>query len=64
VRQEEWGGEKGWFDVLRPQEKILACNDVGDGALRDWQEIVKIIEEKLNLDSYRFSGERWEDELL
>jgi phosphopantothenoylcysteine decarboxylase len=57
VRQEEWGGEEGWFDVLRPQEKILACNDVGDGALRDWQEIVKIIEEKLNLDSYRFSGE-------
>lgn len=49
--------------MLSPQEKILACGDVGDGALRDWQEIVKIIEEKLNLDSYRFSGGRWEDEL-
>lgn len=45
---EEWGCE-GWIEVLRPQEKELACGDVGDGAMMEWTKIVKVIEEKLGL---------------
>ena len=55
--EEEWGvsvkeGDlrDGWFEILRPQEKDLACGDVGDGAMKDWREIVKVIEERLHLD--------------
>ncbi|KIN06558.1 hypothetical protein OIDMADRAFT_24858 [Oidiodendron maius Zn] len=55
--EEEWGvsvkeGDlrDGWFEVLRPQEKELACGDVGDGAMKDWREIVKVIEKRLHLD--------------
>jgi len=60
--EEEWGvkdGEKegesgereeGWFEVLRPQEKELACGDVGDGAMKDWREIVGVIEKRLELN--------------
>lgn len=57
VLEEEWGveGEKsggeGWFEVVRPMEKELACGDVGDGAMKDWREIVKIIDERLGLES-------------
>ena len=40
----------GWFEVLRPQEKELACGDVGDGAMKDWKEIVKVIELRMGLD--------------
>ncbi|KAG4430932.1 hypothetical protein IFR05_013590 [Cadophora sp. M221] len=54
VLEEEWGvkegGEgEGWFEVLRPMEKELACGDVGDGAMKDWKEIVKVIEARLEL---------------
>ncbi|KAK0116666.1 hypothetical protein ONS96_012519 [Cadophora gregata f. sp. sojae] len=54
VLEEEWGvkegGEgEGWFEVLRPMEKELACGDVGDGAMKDWKEIVKVIEARLDL---------------
>ncbi|CZS98537.1 hypothetical protein WAI453_005746 [Rhynchosporium graminicola] len=54
VLEEEWGvegdGERdGWFEVLRPMEKELACGDVGDGAMKDWKEIVKVIEQRLEL---------------
>ena len=55
VLEEEWGvkGEneegEGWFEVLRPMEKELACGDVGDGAMKDWREIVGVIEERLSL---------------
>jgi phosphopantothenoylcysteine decarboxylase len=55
--EEEWGvkdteGEtNGWFEVVRPIEKTLACGDVGDGGMRDWQEIVRIIEERMGLGS-------------
>lgn len=51
----EWGvsgqgvGEQGWFEVVRPQEKELACGDVGDGAMKDWKEIVKVIEQRLEI---------------
>lgn len=53
VLEEEWGvgadGEAGWFEVLRPQEKALACGDVGDGAMKNWQEVVSIIESRMGL---------------
>jgi len=35
--------------VLRPIEKDLACGDVGGGAMREWQEIVGVIESWLGL---------------
>jgi phosphopantothenoylcysteine decarboxylase len=47
---EEYSGEDGWFDILAPDVKTLACGDSGVGAMRDWQEIVKVIEEKLKLN--------------
>jgi phosphopantothenoylcysteine decarboxylase len=50
VLEEEWGGDEGWFDVLRPQEKTLACGDTGMGAMRDWKEIVDFIEVRLGLN--------------
>ncbi|KAE8454098.1 hypothetical protein EG329_007876 [Mollisiaceae sp. DMI_Dod_QoI] len=56
VLEDEWGVEgeqsegEGWFEVLRPMEKELACGDIGDGAMKDWREIVKIIEQRLGLD--------------
>lgn len=43
----EWGG---WFEVLRPVEKGLACGDVGGGAMRDWTEVVGVIERRLGLE--------------
>lgn len=56
ILEQEWGigdeGEEGegWFEVLRPMEKELACGDIGDGAMRDWKEIVKVIEKRLKLE--------------
>lgn len=47
VLQEEWGGEDGWFEMLMPIEKSLACGDVGDGAMASWETIVAAIEEKM-----------------
>ena len=60
VLEEDWGvceqnldlheeESEGWFEVLRPQEKELACGDVGDGAMKDWKEIVNIIENGFGL---------------
>jgi phosphopantothenoylcysteine decarboxylase len=50
VLEEEWGvGNGGWFEVLRPVEKMLACGDTGSGAMRDWKGIVGVIEERLCL---------------
>lgn len=59
VLAEDWGVveaadgtvESGWFEVLRPQEKSLACGDVGDGAMKEWTEVVRIIEARLGLGS-------------
>lgn len=39
----------GWFEVLRPQVKALACGDVGDGAMAPWEKIVEVIEERMEL---------------
>lgn len=50
VLEEEWGvGKGGWFEVLRPMEKTLACGDTGSGPMKDWKEIVQVIEESLRL---------------
>jgi phosphopantothenoylcysteine decarboxylase len=50
VLDEEWGVKNGgWFEVLQPMEKELACGDVGGGAMKDWREIVSIIEVRLGL---------------
>ncbi|MCJ1403463.1 hypothetical protein MMC11_006686 [Xylographa trunciseda] len=54
VLEGEWGvGSGGWVEVLRPVEKELACGDVGDGAMRDWREVVGLIEERLGLAGAR-----------
>jgi phosphopantothenoylcysteine decarboxylase len=46
----EWGVKNGgWFEVLQPMQKELACGDVGGGAMKDWREIVSLIEERLGL---------------
>lgn len=39
----------GWFEVLRPIEKELACGDTGSGAMHDWRLIVTAIESRLKL---------------
>ncbi|KAF2275139.1 flavo protein [Westerdykella ornata] len=50
VLEEEWGVKNGgWFEVLPPMEKELACGDVGGGAMRDWRDVVEVIEERLGL---------------
>jgi phosphopantothenoylcysteine decarboxylase len=46
---EDESEREGWFEVLRPMEKELACGDVGTGAMKDWREIVGVIEERLGL---------------
>ncbi|KPM44941.1 hypothetical protein AK830_g1582 [Neonectria ditissima] len=45
--EEEWGGENGWVEVLRPISKALACGDVGEGGMVTWQVIVSVIEVKI-----------------
>ena len=34
---------------LEPFRKTLACGDTGDGAMKDWKEIVKLIEKRMDL---------------
>ncbi|KAJ6157732.1 hypothetical protein N7470_005324 [Penicillium chermesinum] len=38
-----------WFEVFRPVGKALACGDVGVGAMREWAEVVTIIQQRLGL---------------
>ncbi|KJZ75157.1 hypothetical protein HIM_05351 [Hirsutella minnesotensis 3608] len=47
--EEDWGGDNGWVEVLRPISKTLACNDVGEGAMVGWEDIVAVAEAKLGL---------------
>ncbi|KAH7025806.1 flavoprotein-domain-containing protein [Microdochium trichocladiopsis] len=51
AKESEEQENDGWFEVLRPQHKILACGDIGDGAMMEWTEIVAIIEDRLGLSS-------------
>jgi phosphopantothenoylcysteine decarboxylase len=30
-------------------EKELACGDIGGGAMKDWREIVEVVEQRLGL---------------
>ncbi|KAK4496270.1 hypothetical protein PRZ48_012250 [Zasmidium cellare] len=47
---EEWSvGKGGWIEVLRPIEKDLACGDMGGGAMKEWKDIVGVIEKRLGL---------------
>jgi phosphopantothenoylcysteine decarboxylase len=48
----------GWIEVLRPQEKPLACGDTGDGAMMGWEALVNILEEKMGLDKWTGGEER------
>ncbi|KAM0306856.1 hypothetical protein HYE67_002853 [Fusarium culmorum] len=48
VLEKDWGGENGWFEVLQPISKSLACGDVGNGAMVSWERIVEEIENKIN----------------
>jgi phosphopantothenoylcysteine decarboxylase len=36
-----------WFEILPPQVKALACGDVGVGGMREWPDIVRVIEAKV-----------------
>ena len=46
----DWSVDNGgWFHVLRPIEKELACGDTGSGAMHDWKLIVAEIECVLQL---------------
>lgn len=45
ILDEEWG----WFEILPPQVKTLACGDTGLGGMCDWNEIVTVIEKRLAL---------------
>ncbi len=54
ILEEEWGVREdenapGWFEVIRPQEKTLACGDTGVGAMVAWEKIVEVIEARLGL---------------
>ncbi|KAF2210363.1 hypothetical protein CERZMDRAFT_113297 [Cercospora zeae-maydis SCOH1-5] len=50
VLEGEWNVRNGgWVEVLRPIDKGLACGDQGGGAMREWKEIVQVIEERLGL---------------
>ncbi|KAF7586236.1 hypothetical protein BBP40_009204 [Aspergillus hancockii] len=57
VLEDDWGlkevdgEEQGWFEVLRPIEKSLACGDVGSGGMMEWREIVKIVKQRLGLSA-------------
>ena len=54
---ETWGVKNGgWFEVLRPVEKELACGDTGSGAMKDWKEIVAAIEDALGLKREEING--------
>jgi phosphopantothenoylcysteine decarboxylase len=47
VLDKDWGGENGWFEVLQPISKSLACGDVGNGAMVSWETIVEAIVEAI-----------------
>ncbi|EME84512.1 uncharacterized protein MYCFIDRAFT_187493 [Pseudocercospora fijiensis CIRAD86] len=54
VLEGEWNIRNGgWFEVLRPIEKRIACGDTGSGGMKEWAEIVKTIEMRLRLTTSR-----------
>ncbi|KAI4156587.1 MAG: hypothetical protein L6R39_001097 [Caloplaca ligustica] len=52
VLQDDWGVDsspEGWIEILLPIEKTLACGDSGNGAMKEWTDIVSVVEERLGL---------------
>ncbi|KAK4185008.1 putative Phosphopantothenoylcysteine decarboxylase [Podospora australis] len=56
---EDWGVKEGtstedvaggWFQVIPPISKTLACGDTGDGAMASVQTICEVIEHRLGLN--------------
>ena len=37
------------YHVLGPIQKKLACGDLGNGAMLEWSDIVKVVVDKFNL---------------
>ncbi|KAI5306070.1 hypothetical protein KEM56_002324 [Ascosphaera pollenicola] len=59
--ENDWGYEgedsQGWFTVIRPMQKALACGDVGDGAMEDWRKIVNAVEQlALHIRNSKLTG--------
>ena len=51
VLEGEWSvANGGWMEVLRPIDKGLACGDKGGGGMREWKEIVEVVEDRLELN--------------
>ncbi|EMF08526.1 phosphopantothenoylcysteine decarboxylase, partial [Sphaerulina musiva SO2202] len=50
VLEGEWNvANGGWMEVLGPIDKGLACGDKGGGGMREWKEIVEVIEKRMGL---------------
>ncbi|KAK3995146.1 putative Phosphopantothenoylcysteine decarboxylase [Cladorrhinum sp. PSN332] len=49
VKKAEDGQVTGWFEVVRPISKTLACGDTGDGAMASSEAISEIIKQRLDL---------------
>lgn len=65
VLEGEWSVKNGgWFEVLRPMEKELACGDTGSGAMKEWKQIVEAIEERLSLAANQKEGFGGKEELI
>lgn len=65
ILEDEWGvgnGKGGWIEVLRPMEKTMACGDTGSGPMKDWREIVEVVEERLGLGREREGEAKPNDE--
>ena len=48
-----------WVEVLSPMSKELACGDVGDGAMIDWRDIVKILKMRCCLEPIGDDKKNW-----
>ena len=50
VLEKDWGNDQGgWFYVLRPVQKALACGDNGNGAMMEWTQIVQQVRRHLGV---------------
>ena len=48
-----------WVEILSPMSKELACGDVGDGAMIDWRDIVKILKMRCGLEAIGEDKKNW-----
>lgn len=66
VLESEWGVDgpnDGWFEILKPMVKKIACGDVGDGAMMSWEDIVKTVRTRLGYKYGEKSKETTADEV-